>query len=265
MKKIILFIILGLTFSVSSSYAASNILQTKEAALLQREVKVASRAAVVTKAQVNILQDLRQRAQTEITRRLSFLNDLITKLNSVKKISSLEKTDLQSQIQTQIDGLNALQTKINNDTDNTILRADVKSIIGNYYIYLFFRVKVNLLIAADKTSMTSDSMSVIYAKLQTRVNQAQTAGDDVTTFNSLLSDINAKITDANTQIGAALAELTPLTAQGYPGNKVTLTDAKTKIKTAVTDLKTAYEDAMQIRSDLKGLKIKNPQASESAH
>jgi outer membrane protein TolC len=108
-------------------------------------------------------------------------------------------------------------------------------------------------------------MSQIYSKLQARINQAQAAGDDVTNSNLLLADINAKITDVNTQITAIQTELTSLTAQGYPGNKPTLEDTRTKLKTVGTDLKTAYKDALQIRNDLKGLKIKNPEASSSAH
>jgi hypothetical protein len=57
----------------------------------------------------------------------------------------------------------------------------------------------------------------------------------------------------------------PLTAQGYPGNKSVLEDARTKIKAVVIDLKAAYKDALQIRQELKGLKVTTPEASESAH
>ena len=258
MKKAILISVLGLILTTVPAYALGNTLQVREA-------RVASRAAVITQVQGNISQDLRNRAQTEITRRLNFLNDLITKLNSIKKISSAEKTDLQSQIQTQIDGLNALQTKINADTDNVTLKADVKSIVSDYYIYLFFRVKVNLLVARDRTSVTFDNLSQIYTKLQIRISQAQADGNDVTNLNTSLSDMNAKLTDANTQINAAQTELTPLAVSGYPANKTTLEDARTKVKAAVTDLKAVYKDVLQIMQDLKGMKVKNPGASESAH
>ena len=257
-------IILGLVLSTSTAYAVGTLIQKREPVLVQKEDRVASRAAVKTQIQANTSQDLKNRAKTEITRRVNFLNELITKLNSIKKISSAEKADLQSQIQAQIDSLNALQTKINADTDNVTLKADVKSIVDDYYIFLFFRVKVNLLIAADKTFAINDSLSQIYTKLQERINQAQTAGSDVTSLNVILSDMNSKLTDANTQITAAQTELTPLAAQGYPGNKSTLTDARSKIKNADDDLKAAYKDALQIRNDLGGIKIKNPEASKSA-
>jgi hypothetical protein len=259
MKKIILITFLVLIFSAGSVYAANgSLLQVKEA-------RVASRAAVISQTQANISVDLRNRAEKEISRRLDFLNQLITKISGIKKLSAAEKTSLQTQIQTQIDRLTALQTKINADTDNTTLKTDVKSIISNYYIFLFFRVQVNLLIAADRVSTTAVNFSQIYNKLQTRISQAQAAGDDVTQLNILLVDMNTKINDTNTQVSAAQTEIIPLTAVGYPGNKTTLQDAKTKIQTAVQDLKTAYQDAVSIRQNLKGLGIKNPGASESAH
>jgi hypothetical protein len=264
MKKIFLVVILSVIFSAGHVYAVSSLSQERAAVLTQREANVASREAKITQIQANISQDLRQRAEKEITRRLTFLNELTKQLSGIKKLSSAEKADLQGQIQTQIDGLNALQAKVNADTDNTTLRADVKSIVGNYYIFLFFRVKINLLIAADRTLTTADNLNGIYTVLQTRIKQTQTAGGDVTLLNSLLADMNTKITDANTEIAAAQAELTSLTASGYPGNKSILEDARSKIKIAVTDLKTAYRDALQIRNGLGGIKINNPEASSSA-
>jgi len=268
MKKIFLIIFLGIILSTGVAHAAvGNPTQERATAvpLLQRENRIATREAKITQVQANISQDLKLRAEKEITRRLSYLNQLITNLNGIKKLSSVEKASLQSQIQTQIDGLNALQTKINGDTDNTTLKADVKSIISNYYIFLFFRVQVNLLIAADRSLATVDNSSAIYTKLQTRINQAQAAGNDVTGLNAILSDINVKLTDAKTQLTAMQTELAPLTAGGYPGNKVTLTDARAKLKVVVTDLKAVYQDVVQIRNQLEGLKISNPEASSSAH
>ncbi|MGA2911460.1 MAG: hypothetical protein ABSE17_02355 [Candidatus Levyibacteriota bacterium] len=259
MKKIIILTLFGLILSANSSYAVGgNLLQAREA-------RIASRAAVITQIQANVSQDLRSRAEKEITRRVDFLTQLIAQINGVKKLSLAEKASLQSQIQAQIDGLNALQTKINADTDNATLKTDVKSIINNYYIFLFFRVQVNLLVATDRTSTTIDTFSQIYTKLQTRINQAQAAGDNVSQLNISLADMKAKINDASIQTAVAQAELTPLNAQGYPGNKPSLQDARTKIQAAVQDLKVAYSDAVSIRQGLKGLGITNPGASTSAH
>ena len=264
MKKIILVILFGVIFVTPAHALGGNLLQARQANLVQREVRVASKAAVVSQIQNNQVQNLMQRAQTEITRRVTFLNQLISDINGIQKLSSSEKADLQSQIQTQIDGLNTLQTKISSDTDITTLRADVKSIITNYYIFVFFRVKISLLVAVDRLNTAEGNFSGIYTKLQARINQAQTAGNDVTGLNSLLSDMNAKLTDANTQYQAAETELVALTAGGYPGNRTSLQDARAKIKVGVTDLRTAFQDAAKIINELRTLKIQTPAASSSA-
>jgi hypothetical protein len=267
MKKIILITVFGLMLSASSVYAAidANSTQSKIINLNLKEAVVASRTATKEQIQSTISQDLKQRAQTEISRRLEFLNQLIAKINDIKKLSSAEKTSLQSQIQTQIDGLNALRVKINADTDNTTLKADVKSIISDYYIFLFFRAQVNLLVTADKSATIADNLGSIYIKLQTRINQAQTVGSNVIDLSAMLSDMNTQLTVAQTQITAVQAELTPLTAQGYPGNKFTLVDARAKLILVNQELKAVYQDAIKIRQVLPGEKIKNPEASTSAH
>ena len=266
MKKIILFTFLTFLISAVPSYAAlGNALQARTNNLVQREALVASREAKITQVQTNITQNLQQRAQAEISRRLEFLNQLITKINGIKKLSDTEKSILQTQIQAQVDSLNGLQAKITADTDNAILKADVKSIVSNYYIFLFFRVQVNLFIATDRISTTIDNFNQVYTKLQARVSEAQTAGDDVTKLNVSLADMKAKITDASSQANAAQTEISPLTAGGYPSNKATFLDAKAKIATSVADLKIAYQDAVFLRNGLMALGIKNPEASNSAH
>jgi predicted nucleic acid-binding Zn-ribbon protein len=250
MKK--LFLILGLTLYLtiaSSSYA----FETPHHIIGDRVATAgAKHLAGVTNTQndANRVSDLKNRAQTEITRRLNYLNQLITELGSMKKLSSADKTSLTSQIQTQIDGLNSLQTKINADTDLTTLRADVKSVITNYYIFAFFRVQIDLLLAADRMSTTTDNFMAVYTKLQTRINAAGTQGKDVTQLNTWLSDMQVKLNDAKSQYQAAETELNGLTAQGYPGNKSSLLDARGKIKAGATDLKAAYIDAVSIRNGL---------------
>lgn len=198
----------------------------------------------------NQITNLKQRANTEIARRINFLNELLTKLNRAKKITDTDKASLKSQIQAQIDGLTTLRTKIDQDTELTTLKADVKSIITGYYIFAFFRVEVSLLFAADRLTTATDNMSVLYTKLQTRINDAKNQGKDTAALEAILSDMQVKINDAKTQYTAVKTELALLTAQGFPGNKSTLLDARSKLKLGASDLKAAYQDAVKIRQGL---------------
>ncbi|HYM65157.1 MAG TPA: hypothetical protein VES68_01575, partial [Candidatus Sulfotelmatobacter sp.] len=149
--------------------------------------------------QANLTANLKERAKREITRRLNFLNELLVKLDKIKKISDSDKQTLKTQIQTQIDGLNALSIKIEADTDLTTLKTDVKSIINGYYIFAFFRVKIELLVAAERMSTAADNLNTIYTKLQTRVTDAKNQGKDTSVLDGELSEMLSKITDAKSQ------------------------------------------------------------------
>lgn len=246
MKKtvLLLLVFMSLAFSVNA-YAANGILQNI------RSTDSSAAGSLKTQVQTTQMDNLRQRAQTEINRRLGFLNSLLTKIADIKKLSSSDKTDLQAQIQDQITSLTNLQTKINADTDLITLRADVKSIVNGYFIFAFFRVKVSLLYAADRMSNVSNNLTLLHEKLQTRINDLTSQGQNETTLNSDLSDMASKIDAANTQLQNVETQLATLTAQGFPGNKQNLYNARTELKTAFSDLMSAYQDAVRIKASLE--------------
>lgn len=245
MKKISLILILvTLLTAVPASYAQTLLQNTRTS------TQTASKSAIKTQVSETVMENLRQRATTEVTRRVTFLTELSAKIDALKKLSTAQKGDLKSQIQAQIDSLNALQAKINADTDLTTLREDVKSIVNGYYVFAFFRVKISLLVATNRMSTTTDMLNTVYTKLQTRISEEQAKGTDVTALNTLLSDMLTKINSAKTQYEAAQVELNSLTAQGFPGNKSSLTGAREKIKLGEKDLRAAYQDAVKIRQGL---------------
>jgi hypothetical protein len=249
MKKIFITLLL-LIATTTPSYAvlgANGLTATREAATGSASP---TNQTVKTQIAQTKVTDLQNRAKTEITRRITFLNDLAAKIMNLKKISDADKTTLKTQIQQQVDGLTTLLTKINADTDLVTLKADVKSIVNDYYIFAFFRVKINLLVAAERLSVTSDNLNTIYTKLSARVADQKNQGKNVASLESLLAGMLAKITDSKTQYAAAETELGTLSAQGYPGNKSSLMDAKSKIKLGSQDLRIAFETATKIRQGL---------------
>ena len=140
----------------------------------------------------NKTTNLKDRAAKEIERRLTSLNDLISKINGIKKITDAQKSSFSSQIQTEIVSLNTLKTKIDADTDLTALKTDVQSIIKSYRVYALFLPKINILLAADGLDNLADKLSTIAIKLETKINDAKVKGTDVATLNSLLSNLNSK-------------------------------------------------------------------------
>lgn len=249
MKKTSLILALLMFLTAVVPTYGQTLLQTSRA-----ENAAASRSALKAQAEAARLENLRERANTEITRRITFLTELSKKIDALKKLSTAQKDDLKTQIQTQIDSLNTLKTKINADTDLTTLKEDVKSIISNYYIFAYFRVKISLYVAAARLATAADTLNVVYTKLQARVSEQEAKGTDVTALKALLSDMLAKITDAKTQYDSVIAALNTLDASTFSKNKSPFLDIRSKLKLGSADLRAAYKDAVQIRQGLGDIK-----------
>lgn len=196
-------------------------------------------------------ENLKERATNEIKRRISALNELISRIGQIDKLSDSQKSALTANIQAQIALLNALNTKIQADTDIDTLREDVKSIVLSYRIYLLYIPMTRIIIAGYSILNVTDIFNAIIPTLQAMIDVLKSAGLDTTSYESYLKDMQAKITDAQSQAHKAIDTVTPLQPTGYPGNKPDLQNARTMLKTAQKDLEAARADAQKLFKSLK--------------
>lgn len=243
MKKLSLFIIIAsVLFSAAAFYSyAANF-----PVFRNRYYQATNTAGGGFQNNTNLLQNLKERADKEIERRIKVLNNLLERLGDIKRLSPSEASSFESQVQSEITDLNVLKTKIDSDTDITTLRTDVRSIIGSYRVFAFFIVDINLTITADRMTRIVDNMTLVYNKLSVRIQKQQKEGKNVTELLSLLSDMNTNLNNAKTTIQGVQTELSGLSVQGYPQNRVTLLDARQKLKTAFSYIKTAFSDGKRI-------------------
>lgn len=195
--------------------------------------------------------NLKARADQEINRRLTSLNNLISRIASVKRLTADQKEALTGQVQTEITNLTQLKTKIDSDTDSATLKTDVALIVKSYRIYALFVPKIHILIASDFILDTTDKISSETGKLQTKITEQQSKGNDVASLFTALADAQAKTADAKTQAQNAQNAVLPLTPDGFPDNKTTLQSARSMLQTGHQDLKTARQD---IKTIIQGLK-----------
>jgi len=231
MKKLILIFVASLLLGVP-------------AVMAQAPSGVSTKAVVREDAAIS---RLKTRADAEITRRVNSLTALLTKINAMKRLTPDQKMTFTNGIEGQISSLNALKNKIDADTDITTLRTDVQSIVKAYRIFALYMPQVNIMAHADRILALIDEMNAISAKLQTRIDEAKTAGKDTSSMQSLMTDRAAKLKDAATQANNAIAAVVALTPDGYPGNKTTMQSAQKMLQTARQDLVNALQDMQQIR------------------
>ncbi len=197
--------------------------------LINQGTRMEAQASVASQRQATNLQELKQRADKAIDNRIAELNRLSTRIQNDTRLSADEKTSLTTDINTDISGLTSLKTKIDADTDITTARADAKTIVTNYRIFMVLVPKIRLLITIDNLSALDTKLQGLAPKLQDLINNLKTQGKDVTTLQASLDDMNSRHNDISTRL---------------------VTD-KTKVQgVSINDFATAHSTFVSVRQDL---------------
>ncbi len=161
--------------------------------------KQASRTA---QRQEQNLDNLKKRADTLVDNRIASLNKVLQRIQNDTSLSADDKTSLSAEVQTNINSLTQLKTKIDADTDITTARADAKTIITSYKIFAIFEPKIRTLITIDNLSALQVKISSLTPKLQDLINNLKSQGKDVSKLQPLLDDINSNLVTINTKLAA---------------------------------------------------------------
>lgn len=191
-----------------------------------------------------------------IDNRISALQRLEDRVNSMKRLTADQKTSLTADLTAQISALTALKAKISSDTSTTTLAADLKTIGPDYRVYLLVLPRTTIIAAADRVLDIADEMTTDGVKLQARITAAQNAGMNVSVAQSAYADYTAKIVDAKTQAQAAIDLVLKLNVDNgnsaaQAANTAALKAARTKLQAARTDLREARQDMRKVMHALK--------------
>ncbi len=202
-------------------------------------------------AQQTALNHLQTRGDAEINRRLATLNKLDAVVNGTQKLSSTDRSNLINQVNASIAGLTALKSKLDAETRLDGARGDAQSIIKDYRVYALVTPKVYLLKAADTELVNNAKLKTLAGKLQTRVNQAREAGNDVTDLQSSLDDMNAQLSTAAGLAQAVNAKVAPLQPTDFNSDHKLLIGQRDQLRAAHADDLVAYNDAKTIVARLE--------------
>lgn len=197
------------------------------------------------------LDALQARAKAEINRRLSKLRQLSAVLSGDTRLSASDKAMLTTEVQTEINGLIALQNKVDADTDIATARIDAQSIYTEYRVYALVLPKMWLVRAANDQIAVEAKLNTLVGKLQTRINQAKGKGKDVASLQSSLNDMITQITNAQKISSDVAQKVLPLQPTDYNNDHTVLSGYLAQLKTAHADNKAAANDAKTIVQGLK--------------
>jgi hypothetical protein len=201
----------------------------------------------------------------EIDRRVAALNALVTRVGDLKRLNADAKASVTTSLTNQAQALTALKAKIQADTDEETLKADVKSVTEAYRVFALVMPQGRIVIMADTEVYVADALLTVGAKLDARIKAAAAAGKDVTALNAMLTDLGAKASDAKVQAQAAIELIANLQPdQGdkakMEANNKALADARAKLKVGHEDLKAARANVTKIMNALKAMKLDAPVA-----
>ncbi len=191
--------------------------------------------------------------EREITRRLTTLNTLASKINGATKLSASDKATLLSEVNTEIGGLTALKAKLAAETTFAGAKADANSIHTDYRVYALVVPKVQLLRVADDQLVVEAKLTDLIAKLQVRITIAQGKGKDTASLQTKLNAMKTQLANAQAISAAVQAKVLPLQPGDFNSDHAVLSGDASQLKTAHDYNASTYKDAKSIVNELKNL------------
>ncbi len=216
-------------------------------------MRVASTTRETSEQRVTAIQG---RSDTEITQRIASLDQILSRIDSMKNISSSDQASLVSSIQAEITDLTSLKAAIDADTSTSTLKADYQSITKSYRVYALVLPQASIIAAADRILDLVTSFNVLTSKLRSSITTAQSNGMNASSSVSAIADIAVKAADAGVQANAAISLVSGLqpdqgVTTALQANTAALKSARTDIKTATADLAAARKDVNVIVNAVK--------------
>jgi hypothetical protein len=184
----------------------------------------------------------KQACETAIDNRLSRITSLQNLVNASQHVTSDHRSTLTSQLSSASNGMTALHSKIDGDTDPSTFRSDCRSIVTDYRIYVLVSPKVREVLVADLETDIASRLDAIAAKIQTAIDNAKAKGKDGTTAQSDLDQMKAQIANAKSAIGGVAASVIDLQPSDWPGAHDTMVNGRQSLRAGRNDLRSARDD-----------------------
>ena len=196
-----------------------------------------------------VVVEARKRAAAgAITRRLLALRERLTAAESISQLDEQHRAALTTQLQEQINGLTALNARIQGDNDEATLRADTQRIVTDFRVYVLTIPKARGVMLAEIELAAADRFTKLANRLATAVDQAK---GDTTGTREDLAELRGKVAAVTAAVPPIPAALLALQPAGYPANHAALEQARQSLRTGRTDLADASLLARRVIVDLE--------------
>ncbi|GHJ46358.1 hypothetical protein Cs7R123_37000 [Catellatospora sp. TT07R-123] len=218
--------------------------------------QAAAPAGVVLADKATTLDAAKKLTTARIDGRLAVLRANGVAIRNAARLADGHQSALQAILDKDIAGLTELKTKVAGETTLEAIRADARSMVEDYRVYILVQKQVHLTVAADVETAAVARLRGAYDKLAKAIEAAKAGGTDTSAAEAKLADLKSQLDAAESAVGGVADALLAV----QPGPDADAIKAKTqaareKVHAARTALKAAIADAKAIK-DLVGKKKK---------
>jgi hypothetical protein len=199
------------------------------------------------------LDDAKARCIKAVDDRLTALDKLSGVVDGRAAVTDDHQATLDGQISSARDGLTALRSTIEADTDAAALREHCTQIVTDYRVFLLVVPRTHEVVVSDTIVAGADRLAARTDELKTAIDQAEAAGKDVTHDRELFDAMQASLTAARNGAAGVPDTVIGLTPADWNSGaaKPVLESGHATLRQARQDLASALSSAKQIVQDLK--------------
>ncbi len=197
------------------------------------------------------IEDIKQRCIQAIDDRLARIDRLQKAVASSRHVTARHEAILEGQLAEAQAGLTRLKAQIRAQDDREELKAECKSIVEDFRIYVLVTPRTMLTLAADAAVATANRLEDVAARIQNAIDEAAAAGKDVTQAQAEHDSMVAHIEAAKASASGVPDAVLPLTPEDWPSAQQVLRQASADLRSAREDLREAKQDGHDAVEALK--------------
>ena len=197
------------------------------------------------------LQQLIQKGNQEIDRRQQSLAQLTAKIHAAVTLTAADKAALTAEVTSLSSRLAELRLQIGEVQNVKEAQAIIRSIKAEYNAYAVLMPKIHILKLADDILDTDAKLLNLAGKLQSRINTAEAAGQDVSALQEQLAGVLAQAGEAQAIATDVKKQTLSIALQDNKDNRTVLFNLYQRLKDARGENKAAFAGTRTIVDSLK--------------
>lgn len=188
--------------------------------------------------QTSDVADLNIKAVKELNRRLTILNNLMTKTNLSVKLSNSQKELVKSEIQSQISNQTKMKEGLNRADDLASVQDVVEKIAENYEDFYILITKTGLILLSDSILDLTTQVATISGVIEAKFTSLKSPTPEIKNLSKNYTDTKLRLSNNQKSVESIQNNLLRANVRV---NRSTLSDNQKTLQTVITNLKESFE------------------------